>query len=137
MAKKLKLSDEELVSNFIAILDDNLNEIVTLLRETILQTDVEIAEQIKWNSPSFYYKGEMKPFDPKEYKRDIVVLNLHRGNILLVLPTGAKVQNTYGVLEGNFPDTRKVIKILDKEDLLNKIAGIQNVIKEWLSLVEK
>lgn len=137
MAKKLKLSDEELVSNFIANLDENLKEIVSLLRETILQTDVEIAEQIKWNSPSFYYKGEMEPFDPKEYKRDIVVLNLHRGNILLVFPTGAKVQNTYGVLEGNFPDTRKVIKVLDKEDLLKKIDGIQNVIKEWLSLVEK
>lgn len=137
MSKKLKLSDEELVSNFIANLDENLKEIVLLLRETILQTDVEIAEQIKWNSPSFYYKGEMEPFDPKEYKRDIVVLNLHRGNILLVFPTGAKVQNTYGVLEGNFPDTRKVIKVLDKEDLKMKIDGIQNVIKEWLSLVEK
>lgn len=137
MAKKLKLSDEEMVSNFIANLDGNLKDIVTLLRETILQTDVEIAEQIKWNSPSFYYKGEMKPFDSKEYKRDIVVLNLHRGNVLLVFPTGEKVQNTYGILEGNFPDTRKVIKILDKEDLLKKIDGIQYVIKEWLSLVEK
>ncbi len=41
------------------------------LRNIILSTDKEIGERIKWNNPSFYYTGEMKPFDPKEYKREL------------------------------------------------------------------
>lgn len=62
-----------------------------MLREIILSTDAEISEQIKWNNPAFYYNGEMKVFNPKEHKRDIVVFNLHKNRIMLVFPSGAKV----------------------------------------------
>ena len=44
------------------------------LREVILTTDASIGEEIFWNAPTFFYTGEMKPFDPKEYKRYIIVL---------------------------------------------------------------
>jgi len=88
MAKAL--SDSEKVTEHIQKLDVSIAETVDVIRQIILTTDKEIAEQIKWNSPSFYYSGEMKPFDPKEYKRDIIVMNLHKNNIMLVLPTGAK-----------------------------------------------
>lgn len=47
-----------------------------------------IGEQIKWNNPCFYFTGEMPAFDPKEYKREIVVMNLFKGRIMLVLPSG-------------------------------------------------
>jgi len=49
---------------------------IEYLRQVILSIDSEIAEHIKWNSPAFFFSGEMKPFDPKEYKRDILVMNL-------------------------------------------------------------
>lgn len=88
MAKSKNISDTELVTQHIEKLDSSLAEIVEAIRKCILSTDKEIGEQIKWNSPSFFYKGEMKAFDPKEYKRDIVVLNLHKGYALLVFPTG-------------------------------------------------
>jgi len=51
-------------------------KVIETLRQIILSTDKEIGEQIQWNSPAFFYKGEMKPFDPKEYKRHVVVFNL-------------------------------------------------------------
>jgi len=66
-------------------LNHPLKNVVQALRKIVLSVDEEIAEQIKWNSPSFYYTGAMKPFDPKEYKRDIVVFNLHKNDCVLLV----------------------------------------------------
>ena len=134
---KSKLSDIEKVTENISKLPASVGYVIEAIRALILSTDESIGEQVKWNSPSFYYTGEMKPFDPKEYKRDIVVINFHRGNILLVFPTGAKLSSDYNVLEGNYPDGRKIAKIIDTDDLASKANGLQLAIKEWLSLIEK
>ena len=137
MPKLSNISDTEKVTELIEKLQSPTKEIVEFIRQVILDTDNQISEQIKWNSPSFYYNGEMKAFDPKEYKRDILVINLHRGNILLVLPTGAKINDTTGILEGNYTDGRKLIKIKDLEDAKSKEDGLKKVLKDWLSQVEK
>jgi len=135
MAKAL--SDSEKVTEHIQKLDVSIAETVDVIRQIILTTDKEIAEQIKWNSPSFYYSGEMKPFDPKEYKRDIIVMNLHKNNIMLVLPTGAKVRDTSGLLEGDYTDGRRLIKFKDMKDVKEKEKSLRKIIKEWLKLVDK
>ena len=96
---KLKLTDTEQVTEHIEKLDAPIAEIVEVLRQTILDTDKEIGERIKWNNPSFYYTGEMQPFDPKEYKREIIVFNLFKNRIMLVFPSGAKVNDTSGLLD--------------------------------------
>ena len=131
---KQKLINQEQVEELISKLESPLKEIVEYIRELILKTDPLISEQIKWNSPSFYYAGEMKPFDPKEYKRDIVVCNLHRGKMLLVFPSGAKV---FDNLNGkNYPDGRKIIEIEDLIDLKVKENSIREIIRVWLGMVE-
>ena len=135
MAKAL--SDSEKVTEHIQKLDASIAETVDVIRQIILTTDKEIAEQIKWNSPSFYYSGEMKPFDPKEYKRDIIVMNLHKNNIMLVLPTGAKVRDTSGLLEGDYTDGRRLIKFKDMKEVKEKEKSLRKIIKEWLKLVDK
>lgn len=137
MAKAKLQSDSEKVTGYIQKLDSSIAETVELIRGIILNAGNEIAEQIKWNSPSFYYSGEMKAFDPKEYKRDIIVINLHKNNILLVLPTGAKLTDTSGLLEGNYTDGRRIIKFTDSNDVRTKEKSLQNIIKEWLKLVDK
>jgi hypothetical protein len=138
MAKAPKKSDQEQVSELIEKMDHPWKEIVEFLCRTILDISSDISEQIKWNSPSFYYNGEMQPFDPKEYKRDLVVLNLHRNNhILMVFPTGAKITDTTGVLEGSYTDGRRMIKITSLEEAKTKAAHVETVIKVWLELVEK
>jgi len=135
--KSEKLSDEEQVSAHIQKLEPELGKVVEKIRQIILSTDKEIAEQIKWNNPSFYYSGEMKPFDPKEYKRDMVVMNLHKGRIMLVFPSGAKVNDTSGLLEGKYKDGRKTVIFEDLEDVKSKEKALKDVIREWLKLVEK
>ena len=132
-----KLSDEEQVSLHIKQLDPALGKIIETLRQIILSTDKEIGERIKWNNPSFYYTGEMKPFDPKEYKREIVVFNLFKGRIMLVFPSGAKINDPSGLLEGDYKDGRRITVFKDMDDVKTKQKVLQNVIKEWLKLVDK
>ena len=132
-----KLSDEEQVSLHIKQLDPALGKIVETIRQIILSTDKEIGERIKWNNPSFYYTGEMKAFDPKEYKREIVVFNLFKGRIMLVFPSGAKINDPSGLLEGDYKDGRRITVFKDMDDLKTKQNALQNVIKEWLKLVDK
>ena len=108
MAKATKLTDSDQVTEHINKLEPGLGKIIQTLREIILSTDKEIGERIKWNNPSFYYTGEMKPFDPKEYKREMIVFNLYKGRIMLVFPSGAKVNDRSGLLEGDYKDGRRI-----------------------------
>ncbi|MBK7336680.1 MAG: DUF1801 domain-containing protein [Saprospirales bacterium] len=129
---------EEQVTDYFDKLDHPLKHLVDELRSIILATDPEVGEQIKWNSPSFYYKGAMKPFDPKEYKRDIIVINLHKKDlVLLVFPTGATIKDPTGLLEGKFTDGRKTAKFSTLDEVSNRRQDLQTVIKLWLSQVEK
>jgi hypothetical protein len=86
-----------------------LADVVGALRRIILSTDREIGEEVKWNAPTFFCTGEMKPFSPKEYKRYVVVFNLYRKDCLrLVFPSGARVSDNYGFLEGDYADGRRL-----------------------------
>ena len=133
----VKLSDKEQVTEHIKKLDPAIGKIVETIRQIILSTDKEIGERIKWNNPSYYYTGEMKPFDPKEYKREIVVFNLHKGRIMLVFPSGAKVNDTSGLLQGDYKDGRRITTFTDMKDVKSKEKALQTVIKKWLKLVDK
>ena len=137
METATKLSDQKQVSEHIAKLEPQIGKIIEAIRQIILSTDSEISERIKWNNPSFYYTGEMKPFDPKEYKREIIVMNLHKNRIMLVFPSGAKVNDTSGLLEGDYKDGRRLATFKDIEDVNAKAEILQNIIREWLKLVEK
>jgi hypothetical protein len=110
--------------------------IIEEIRQIILETDHIIDEHIKWNSPSFFYSGEMKPFDPKEYKRDLAVLNI-RKEIMLVFPTGASIDDTAGILEGTYSDGRRLVYFKDLEAVKTKKESLQRVIKAWIELVDK
>ncbi|MGX5820262.1 DUF1801 domain-containing protein [Chitinophaga lutea] len=110
-------------------------ETIQILRRIILDTDPQIAEQVKWNAPAFHYTGDMKPFNPKEYKRDIVVFNLRqKDHLLLVFPTGARLQ--HALLEGDYADGRRMLKIHGPEDAKAKAHALQEIIRQWVDTVE-
>ena len=132
---KSKLSDKEQVDEYITKLDSTIKPVIEYIRQIILAIDPEITQQIKWNSLSFYYAGEMASFNPKEYKRDILVCNLHRGQILLVFPTGAKIADP--ISGKNYPDGRKILTIKDLEDFKNKETAIKQIVSDWLAVVDK
>jgi hypothetical protein len=129
-------SNTQLVTEYIQNLDAAVAQIVEAIRQTVLSISPEIGEEIKWNAPSFLYTGQMKPFNPKEYKRYIIVMNLHK-RVLLVFPSGAKINDTTGLLTGDYTDGRRLVYIKDMDDLKSKEAGIRKVVQGWLALVEK
>jgi len=137
MPTKSKLTDQEQVSQHIKKLEAKLAEAVGALRQIILSTDKEIGERIKWNNPSFYYTGEMKESDPKEYKRDMIVMNLFKGRMMLVFPSGAKVNDKSGLLEGDYKDGRRIVIFKDLADIKEKQKALQKIIKDWLKLIDK
>jgi hypothetical protein len=55
----------------------------------------------------------------------------------LVFPTGAIVNDTTGLLEGDYKDGRRLAKFMDMNDVKTKADALQKVIKEWLKLVDK
>jgi hypothetical protein len=134
--KSAPVSDKEQVTDHIKKLGPELSKTIQYLRELILSTDKVIGERIKWNNPSFYYTGEMKPFDPKEYKREIIVCNLHKGRIMLVFPSGAKVNDASGFLEGDYKDGRRIVVFKDMDDIKAREKLLQKVIMAWLKLVD-
>ena len=138
MAKNNKKTEQETLNEYFNNLKHPLIDVVQAIRKIIISTDKEIEEQIKWNSLCLYYAGAMKPFNPKEYKRDIVVFNMMKQEyVLLVFPTGAIITDKSGLLEGKFTDTRKVIKFTTIEQVKTRENDLISCIKDWLSKVEK
>jgi hypothetical protein len=137
MAKSIILSDSDQVTEHIKKLDKSIAGTIETLRQIILSTDKVIGERIKWNNPSFYYTGEMKPFDPKEFKREMIVFNLFKNRIMLVFPSGAKVKDESGLLEGDYKDGRRIIVFKDLADVKSREKALKSVIRKWLKLVDK
>jgi len=137
MAKQ-KLSNQDQVTQYIVTSAHPLAATMQAVREAILEADAAVSEQIKWNAPAFYYNGAMAAFDAKEYKRDIVVFNLRKDDyILLIFPTGSAINDTTGILEGDYPDGRRMVTIYSEADFNSKKEPLQQVIKLWLAQVEK
>jgi len=130
-----KPSGTDKVDAYMRKLKHPLAEVVEALRRTILNTDGEIGEEIKWNAPTFFYTGEMKPFNPKEYKRYIVVFNLYQKDcVRLVFPSGAKINDTSGLLEGDYADGRRLAFFHNVAEVGSKRKALQRAIKRWLML---
>ena len=132
-----KVSDQEAVAAHIQKLDLDIRPTVEYICKVVLSCDKEIAERIKWNNPSFYYAGSMKDFDPKEYKRELAVFNLFKNRLMLVFPSGAKVNDQSGILEGDYKDGRRLIIFKDLKDAQAKEKALKSIVKKWLSLIEK
>ena len=109
-----KATESDNVDAYVASLKHPLVQVVKNLRRIILSVSNEIGEEIKWNAPTFFYAGPMKPTNPKEYRRYIVVFNLVRTDcIRLVFPSGAKVKDSSGLLEGDYADGRRLAMFYD------------------------
>jgi hypothetical protein len=133
-----KPTQPEKVDAYMKKLKHPLADVVEALRRIILETDPEIGEEIKWNAPTFFYAGEMAPFNPKEYKRCLVVFNLFKKDcIRLVFPSGAKVNDESGFLQGDYSDGRRLALFASVDEVRSKRAKLQSVTKKWLAVLNK
>ena len=96
-------------------------ELVQAVREAVLDADDRVTEAIKWQAPTFMYRGNIASFYPKATRH--VSLMFHRG---------AEIDDPDGLLEGE-GDVSRVAKFADAADLDRKRAALQRVIRAWIA----
>ena len=133
----VKASDPNAVDSFVSNLEHPRSDVVAILRQVILDASPSVGEEIKWNAPSFFYTGAMQAFNPKEYKRHLVVFNLHKKDcIQLVFLGGAKVGDASGLLIGDYKDGRRLALFHDVAEVSGKKSALQRIILEQVQLLE-
>ena len=114
------------VDEFMQNLDHPFKAEVQALRELILNANKEISEEIKWNAPSFSYKGAY-----------LVTFNLwekERVHLVFHNPEIAKVKST--LLEGKY-DRRRMAYFTGMEDIRLKRFAFEKVMKDLIKLQRK
>jgi len=85
-----------------------------------------ITEEIKWNAPSFGYRGEY-----------LVTLNLaDKKNLRLIFHNSLTPQVASEILEGNFPDGRRIVNIRSSAEFDAKKGELEIVIDMLIKLVD-
>ena len=102
--------------------DNPQRELVNAVRETVLAVDPRVTETIKWQAPTFMYRGNIASFYPRATK-----------HVSLMFHTGASLPDPNGVLEGD-GETSRVLKILDTDDLVAKTDALRGLVASWISL---
>ena len=99
---------------------------VQMVREIIKNVNKDITEQIKWNAPSFGYKGEsLVTFNLWEKKR--IHLVFHN-------PMISKVKSK--LLEGDY-DHRRMAYFADQNDIQAKRKTLEKALKDLIKLQNK
>jgi|SRR5215469_10092883 len=133
-----KPSESDKVDAYMKNLKHPLAGVAKALREIIRKADRDIGEEIKWNAPAFFYAGELPPFNPKEYKRHIIVFNFQKQDcIRLVFPSGARVKDKSGLLEGDYKDGRRLALFHDMKEVESRKAILEGIVKQWLATLDK
>ena len=137
-AKVTEPSDPAAVDAYMKSLKHPLSHLAQALRQAILAADPAIGEEIKWNAPAFFYAGAMAPFDPKEYRRHLVVFNFFRKDcIRLVFWHGDRADDKSGLLEGDYPDGRRLAHFASSEQLVSRKKELVKILKAQLRHIEK
>lgn len=120
------VSRTDKVDEFLRELSHPLKVEVEAVRSIIKGVNKDINEEIKWNAPSFNYKGEyLVTFNLRETKR--IHLVFHN-------PMISKVKNE--LLEGDY-DHRRMAYFSDKKDRQAKKPALEKVLKDLIKLQNK
>lgn len=119
MASKMKNPD---VDAWLHAYDNPMKPIVTEIRDLILDADPRITETIKWQAPTFVYKGNIASFFPKAKK-----------HASLMFHKGAEIPGVFPHLEGDGKEARS-FKVTDMDDLSAKSAELQSIVRAWCAL---
>ena len=102
--------------------DNPMKPVVAAMRDLILEADHRISETIKWQAPTFVYKGNIASFFPKAKK-----------HASLMFHKGAHIPGDWPALEGDAAEAR-TLKVLDPDDLARKQSQLEGIIRAWCDL---
>jgi hypothetical protein len=89
------------------------------VREIVLDADPRMDECIKWQTPTFTYKGNLASFNPKAKK-----------HVSLLFHTGAKIPGDHPRLIGG-GDTARYMNLAGPEEAEQVKSEIEAVVRAW------
>ncbi len=99
--------------------DNPMKDVVQRIREIVLDADPRVDECVKWQAPTFTYKGNIASFYPKS-----------RQHASLMFHVGAQIPGTYPRLEGT-GDTSRVMKVADVGEAEAARAELESIVRAW------
>lgn len=124
MAKSKVLNDTPKVDAYMQALEHPLKAEMEAVRAIILGASPGITEGIKWNAPSFYYKGDMVVFNPRAQQY-----------VHLIFPNGIVIGDESGLLEGDYID-RRMSYFRSMDEVNAKQAALENAIRGWVRYMD-
>ena len=121
-AAKAPVNKTDQVNAFMDKLEHPFKAEVQAVRDIIKGVNKGITEEVKWNAPSFSYKGYL------------VTFNLWaKQHVHLVFHNGATLEDKSGFLQGDYPD-RRMAYFTNMNDVKAKQATLEKVIRKWVRL---
>ena len=99
-----------------------LKELMQRVRRVILSADGRVEEGIKWQTPTFSFRGNIASINPQA--KQFLSLMFHRG---------ADIPGNFPNLEGGGKVAR-YMKFQDAGDLEAKSAELQAIVRAWCEM---
>jgi hypothetical protein len=109
------------VDAWFATYDNPQKDLVQAVRTVLLDADERVTETIKWQAPTFVYRGNIASFYPKS-----------KQHVSLMFHTGASLPDPDGILEGT-GETSRVAKFVDADDLAAKTDALRGLVAAWIA----
>lgn len=100
--------------------DNPLKDLVQEVRDVMLGADERVDEVIKWQAPTFVYRGNIASFFPKAKK-----------HVTLMFHQGASLDDPTGLLEGTGATSRSAT-FADRDDLAAKRDALVGLVRAWI-----
>lgn len=110
------------VDHWLEAYENPMKPVVSAIRTLILSCDPRIEECIKWQAPTFTYKGNIASFFPKAKK-----------HASLMFHKGAEIQGDFPSLTGDGKEARS-IKVFDLADLDAKSDELTAIFQAWCDM---
>ncbi len=107
------------VDDWMETYENPMKPVVEAMRAVMRAADERIAETIKWQAPTFTYKGNLASFNPRSKK-----------HASLMFHQGATIQGQFPNLEGDGKEARS-FKVASLEELDAKTAELQSIVVAW------
>lgn len=119
------------VEAFLDALDHPCKPALAALRRVLLGIDPAIAEEIKWNAPSFRTTEHFATTNVRG--KDGLLLILHLGAKKAALPAGA-IADPQGLLKWLGPD-RASIAFCSDDDVRSRADALAAIVRQWIAHV--
>jgi uncharacterized protein YdhG (YjbR/CyaY superfamily) len=107
------------VDAWLARYDNPMKPVVQRVREIVLGADRRIEECIKWQAPTFTYRGNLASFYPKS-----------KAHASLMFHQGARIPGEHPRLEGT-GDTSRVLKLGSVADADAARKDLEKLVRAW------